>query len=318
VGALTRGQRKRRLVEGLLRARGLSEAIGYSFISPEAVDQLNLPRADRRRSVLYVANPLSEDQSAMRTTLLPGLLEATRRNIAHDAEGVRLFESGRVFFSNGPGRLPEERLHLGVVLAGVQEPKTWRSDQRQADFYVGKGLLVALLDALAVDWRLADGGPSFLHAGRAAEVLAGGHEAGWLGELHPLVAKAFGLGDLSRPPVALELDLDLLLEAGIEDRAYEDLITYPAVRQDIAVIVDEAVEAQTVVDILRAAGGPDLRDVRVFDLYRGEQLPEGKKSLALRLEFRSADRTLTDAEVAERREEIKEALARQIGGSLRE
>jgi phenylalanyl-tRNA synthetase beta chain len=189
---------------------------------------------------------------------------------------------------------------------------------READFYVIKAMLVALLDGLRVEWRLAGGGPSFLHRGRAAEVLAGGHEAGWVGEVHPLVTRSFGLGELERPPAALELDLDLLLQVSREPGQYQDLISYPAVRQDIAVIVDEAVEARTVIDIVTAAGGADLRSVRLFDLYRGEQLPEGKKSLALRLEFRAADRTLTDAEVAGRREEIRRALEHEIDGRLRE
>jgi phenylalanyl-tRNA synthetase beta chain len=318
VGGLTRAQRTRRVVEDLLRDRGLSEAKTNSFIPPSAIERLGLPQGDRRLRVLHVANPLSEDQSAMRTTLLPGLLEVARHNFAHGAGGVRLFETGRVFFSNGVERQPDEHVHLGIVLAGVQQPKTWRSEERDADFYVAKGLLVALLDALRVDWRLADGGPSFLHAGRAAQVLAGGHEVGWVGELHPLTARGFGLDELAHAPVAVELCLDLTTEAGGRTHPYEDLITYPAVRQDIAVVVDEAVEAQTVVDIVRSAGGPDLRAVRVFDLYRGEQLDEGKKSLALALEFRAKDRTLTDAEAAERREDIKQALARQIDGSLRE
>jgi phenylalanyl-tRNA synthetase beta chain len=318
VGRLSSAQRKRRLVEDLLRDRGLSQAITNSFVPPVAIERLGLPDGDRRRRVLHIANPLSEDQSAMRTTLLPGLLEVARHNFAHDAEGVRLFECGRVFFSNGTERLPTEHVHLGILLAGVQEPKTWRSEQLEADFHVAKGLLVSLLDLLRVEWRLADGGPSFLHSGRAAEVLTGGHEVGWVGELHPLTARAFGLGELARPPVAVELCIDLTLEAAGGSPTYEDLSTYPAVRQDIAVVVDEAVEAQTVVDIVRSAGGPDLREVRVFDLYRGEQLPQGKKSLALALEFRAADRTLTDAEVAQRREDMKQALAREIEGSLRE
>jgi phenylalanyl-tRNA synthetase beta chain len=318
VGGLTKRQRLRRQIENLLRDRGLSEAVTYSFISPEAVDRLALPQNDERRRVLHIANPLSEDQSAMRTTLLPGLLEAARHNFAHDAEGLALFEWGRVFFSNGAERLPDERLHISVLLAGTQLPKTWRSEARGTDFYVIKALLLALLDSLRVEWRLAGGGPSFLHAGRAAEVLAGGHEAGWIGELHPLVARTFGLDELDRPPAALELDLDLLLDLSAGTPVYEDLISYPAVRQDIAVVVDEPVEARTVIDVVRAAGGPELRSVQVFDLYRGEQLGQGKKSLALRLEFRAADRTLTDSEVAERREEIRRALAREVDGSLRE
>jgi phenylalanyl-tRNA synthetase beta chain len=318
IGGLTQTQWLQRRVEDLLRDRGLCEAVTYSFISPDAIDRLGLPEGDVRRRVLHIANPLSEDQSAMRTTLLPGLLEATRHNFAHDAEGVGLFETGRVFFSNGADRLPNERLHICILAAGIHLPKTWRSEARQADFYVIKALLVALLETLRVDWRLAGGGPSFLDPGRAAEVLAGGHEAGWVGEVHPLVARAFGLDDLDRPPAALELDLDLLLEVSGGPPDYEDVIGYPAVRQDIAVVVDEPVEARTVIDVVRAAGGPELRSVDVFDLYRGEQLPEGKKSLALRLEFRAADRTLTDAEVAARREEIRKALAREIDGSLRE
>jgi phenylalanyl-tRNA synthetase beta chain len=318
VGRLTREQKLRRLSEDFLHARGSSEAVTYSFISEAAIDALALPEGDERLRVLRIANPLSEEQSVMRTSLLPGLLGVARHNFSHDAEGVRIFESGRVFFSRGPDRLPEERLHLGLLLAGVYQPKTWRSEAREADFYAAKALLVALLDTLRVDWRLADGGPSFLHPGRAAQVLAGSHEAGWLGELNPLVAGAFDLGELARPPVALELNLDLLLRVARDSSGYEDVITYPAVRQDIAVVVDEAVEAQTVIDTVNAAGGPYLRRVRVFDLYRGEQLPQGKKSLALGLEFRAPDRTLTDREVAAQRDEIREALARQIDGSLRE
>jgi phenylalanyl-tRNA synthetase beta chain len=315
VGRLTREQQLRRAAEDFLRGRGLSEAITYSFISPEWIPRLQLAEGDRRRKVLHIANPLSEDQSAMRTTLLPGLLDTTRYNLDRDVEELRLFECGRVFLSNGQERLPDEQLHLGLILAGIYEPATWRSPVRRPDFYAAKGLLVGLLDALAVQWRLADGGPGFLHPGRAAEVLIGGREAGWLGEVHPLVARAFGLDE---SPAAFEIDLGVTLRTARAVAAYEDLISYPAVKQDIAVVVDDAVEARTVVDVVRAAGGTELRSVEIFDLYRGEQLPEGKKSLALRLGFQAADRTLTDDEVATRRDRIRESLERQVGGSLRE
>jgi phenylalanyl-tRNA synthetase beta chain len=315
VGRLTREQRLRRLTESFLRGRGLSEVVTYSFIAPEWIERLRLPDRDRRRRVLHVANPLSEDQSVMRTTLACGLLETARYNLDRDIAELRLFECGRVFFSNGHERLPDELEQLGVMLAGTYEPGTWRSPQRRADFYAAKGLLVGLLESLRVDWRLADGGPSFLHPGRAAEVLIGGHEAGWIGEIHPLVARSWGL---DQPAAAFELELGTVLEAADDVPRYEDLITYPAVYQDIAVVVDEAVEAQTIVDTVRGAGGPDLRAVGVFDLYRGEQVGEGRKSVALRLEFRATDRTLTDDEVGARREAIRAALAREIDGSLRE
>jgi phenylalanyl-tRNA synthetase beta chain len=319
VGGLTSLQRLRRTTENYLRDRGVSEIVTFSFISPDAVRCLRLDEDATRSRVLPLANPLSEDQSVMRTSLLPGLLQVARHNVARDLEDLRLFETGRVFYSKGPYELPAERLHLAVVLTGNFVPRTWRRDPLPADFYVVKGLLVGLLDLLGVRWRLIDGGPRFLHPGRAAEVVVDAREAGCLGELHPAVAADFGLGGLDQPPVVLELDLDVALPvAARQERRYTDLISYPAVFQDLAVVVDEPVEAQTVVDSVRAAAGPDLRDVQVFDLYRGEQVGEGRKSLALRLEFRSEERTLTDEEVAAARARIRDQLAHDTGGSLRE
>ena len=319
IGGLSGAQRLRRTIEDHLRGRGLSEAVNFSFISPDAVRRMRLDEDATRGRILPLANPLSEEQSVMRTSLLPGLLDAARHNVARDIGDVRLFETGRVFYSKGPYEQPDERLHLAVALSGDFAPRTWRRPPLPADFYVVKGLLVGLLDLLGVQWRLIDGGPRFLHPARAAEVVVDAREAGCLGELHPAVAADFGLGALEQPPVVLELDLDVVLPvAERQERRYRDLISYPAVYQDIAVVVDEPVEAQTVVDSVRNAAGGDLREVRVFDLYRGEQVGEGRKSLALRLEFRSEERTLTDEEVGAIRERIKQELARETGGSLRE
>jgi phenylalanyl-tRNA synthetase beta chain len=315
VGGLTREQKLRRLADDTLLGKGLSQIVSYSFVSPEAIAGLRLPSHGERMRLLHISNPLSEDRSVMRTTLLCGLLEAARHSLDRDLDELRLFEVGRVFSSNGLEQLPDEALHLGVLLAGTFAPATWRSPERKADFYAVKSLLVNLLDTLGVDWHLADGGPSFLHPGRAAEVLAGGHEVGWLGELHQLTARAAGL---DQAPAAFEIDLDTVLAAAAGPPQYVDMSTYPATFQDIAVIVDEAIEARTVLDTVQSAGGAELRSVRVFDLYRGDQVGEGKKSIALRLEFQARDRTLTDEEVDQRREEIKAALARQLDGSLRE
>ena len=319
VGSLSRTQKLRRGIEDQLRGAGCSEVVTFSFVTPEAVRMLRVGDRDVRAQVLPVANPLSEEQSVMRTTLVPGLLEVARHNVARDMPDLSLFECGRVFFSKGRDDLPDERLHLGILLTGDFQPATWRRPALPADFYTAKGILVALLEALGVRWRLIAGGPPFLHPGRAAEVVVDAREAGWLGELHPGVAADFGLDDLERPPTLLELDLGVVLPAAERvTRRYEDLITYPAVVQDIAVVVDEAVEAHSVVDTVASAGGDELRSVRVFDVYRGDQVGEGRKSLALRLEFRSSDRTLTDAEVAERRAAIRDAIAHETGGTLRE
>ncbi|HEX5980791.1 MAG TPA: phenylalanine--tRNA ligase subunit beta [Thermoleophilaceae bacterium] len=322
VGRLTRSQRLRRRLEDLLRDRGLNECVSYSFISPAAIARLRLDGVP----LLRLDNPLSEDQSVMRPLLLPGLLDAARHNAAHGRPGVRLFESAHVYRPSEPldaapadapgGRFPAlERHHLGALLTEAA-PGGWRSERRPADFFAARALLEAVLEVAGVDWVAEGGGRSFLHPGRAASIVARESERklGWLGELHPLVARDW---DVPGPVAGFELDVEAVLEvtAGRED-VYRDVTGFPAVLQDIAVVVPEGVPAAEVEEAVRAGGGDLLSGVEVFDLYRGEQAGEGNKSLALRLEFRAPDRTLTDEEVAGRRETIERELD-GIGGRLR-
>ncbi len=322
VGRLTRSQRLRRRLEDLLRDRGLSECVSYSFTSPAAIERLRLDGVP----LLRLDNPLSEDQSVMRPLLLPGLLDAARHNAAHGRPGVRLFESAHVYRPSEPldaapaeapgGRFPAlERHHLAVLLTEAA-PGGWRSERRPADFFAVRALLEAVLEVAGVDWVAEEGGRSFLHPGRAASIVARESERklGWLGELHPLVAREW---DVPGPAAGFELDVEAVLEvtAGRED-VYRDVTSFPAVLQDIAVVVAEGVPAAEVEEAVRAGGGDLLAGVQVFDLYRGEQAGEGNKSLALRLEFRAPDRTLTDDEVARRREAIERELG-EIGGRLR-
>jgi phenylalanyl-tRNA synthetase beta chain len=272
----------------------------------------------------------------MRPLLLPGLLDAARHNAAHGRPGVRLFESAHVYRPSEPldaapadapgGRFPAlERHHLGVLLTEAG-PGGWRSERRPADFFAARALLEAMLGVAGVDWVAEEGGRPFLHPGRAASIVARESERklGWLGELHPLVARAWGVRgaggearDRPAPVAGFELDVEAVLEvtAGREE-VYRDVTSFPAVLQDIAVVVPEGVPAAEVEQAVREGGGDLLADVQVFDLYRGEQAGEGNKSLALRLEFRAPDRTLTDEEVARRREAIERALD-AIGGRLR-
>jgi phenylalanyl-tRNA synthetase beta chain len=276
--------------------------------------------------LLRLDNPLSEEHSVMRPLLLPGLLDAARHNAAHGRAGVRLFESAHVYRPSEPldaapseepkGRLPAlERHHLAVLMTEAQ-PGGWRSDGRQADFFAARSLLEAVLGATGLDWVAEEGGRPFLHPGRAASIVARESERklGWLGELHPLVAREW---DVPGPVAGFELDVEALVEltAGRED-VYGDVTSFPAVLQDIAVVVPDAVPAAELLEAVRTGGGDLLAGARVFDLYRGEQAGEGNKSLALRLEFRAPDRTLTDEEVAQRREAIERELD-EIGGRLR-
>jgi phenylalanyl-tRNA synthetase beta chain len=274
-----------------------------------------------------VENPLSEDLSVMRPLLLPGLLDAARHNAAHGRPGVALFESAHVYLPAGElesapegspsGATPaNETKHLGALVTEAARPG-WRTPPRPADFYAAKALLEALMEAAGVGWRAepATAAVPFLHPGRAAAIVtADGIELGWLGELHPLVLREW---ELDGPAAGFELDVDLLHElAGSRLVTYSDVTSFPAVLQDIAVIVPDEVPAARLAEVVRAGAGDLLTSLDVFDLYRGEQVGEGNKSLALRLEFRAPDRTLTDEEVAARRAAIEKELT-SIGGRLR-
>jgi phenylalanyl-tRNA synthetase beta chain len=320
VGHLTASQRLRRRVEDLLRDRGLDECIAYSFTSPRALDRLRL--ADE--PVLRLENPLSEDQSVMRPLLLPGLLDAAHHNAAHGRPTLALFESAHVYRPSGPlgtpaagspgGATPaEERQHLSVLQTQAM-PGGWRTEPRAADFFSARALLEAVLEVAGIEWRAEPDDLAFLHPGRSASVLADTRNIGWIGELHPLVASEW---DLAGPVAGFEIDMDAVAElAEGAERVYSDVTSFPAVLQDIAVVVPDETPAAAVVAAVREGGGDLLAGVEIFDLYRGEQVGEGEKSLALRLEFRSPERTLTDAEVASPRDAIEGALA-ALGGRLR-
>jgi phenylalanyl-tRNA synthetase beta chain len=318
VGILSGSQPLRRRLEDMLRDRGLNETVSYSFTSPEALARLRLSDDEEP---LRIRNPLSEELSMLRPRILPGLLDAARHNAVHGRPGVGLFESAHVYKQGRPlgeasggspaGARPADEQHHLSVLVTEAAPGGLRTDRVPGDFLAVRALLEAVMAAAHADWRAEPGGPPFLHPGRAATVMAGDEDVGWIGELHPLVLRAW---ELDGPVTAFDLNVDRLASA--EVTTYSHVASFPAVLQDIAVVVSDDVSAAEVERAVRAGGGELLADVSVFDLYRGEQVGEGDKSLALRLEFRAPDRTLTDDEVAERRAAIESALA-EIGGSLR-
>jgi phenylalanyl-tRNA synthetase beta chain len=317
-GRLTAEQRLRRRAVDALVGRGAYEIVGWSFTEPGVADRLRLPADDPRRRFVALENPMSEDHAVLRTTLLGSLLDATRHNVARGNADLRLFEQGAVYFAADGQRLPDERRALGALLHGRLVPPSWgSSDDRTADFFAAKGLLAALLDTLRVDWTVAPSPPGqepFLHPGRSAQVLAGGEPVGWVGELHPLVARAW---DLEGAVAGFEVDLDRVVEHAVAVPRFQDLTSFPPVRLDLAVVVGDDVPAAGVVDAVRRAGGRLLQDVRVFDVYRGAQVGGGRKSLALALTFQAPDRTLTDEDVAPARKKIVGALTEQLGGELR-
>jgi phenylalanyl-tRNA synthetase beta chain len=318
IGRLTASQRMRRRLEDLLRDRGLNECISYSFTSPDTLARLRLTDFEPLR----IENPLGEDQSVMRPLLLPGLLDAARHNAAHGRPGVALFESAHVYehwnaldIGGDPpeGRVAaHERDHLAALVTELA-PRGWRSPPVAGDFHATRSLLEALMVVLGIDWQAEPASQPFLHPGRSASVVtAEGETLGFIGEVHPFVLREW---ELSEPVGVFELDITVY--AGVDRTAvYRHVASFPAVLQDIAAVVPQDVSAADVERVVRAGGGHLLERTQVFDLYHGEQVGEGNKSLALRLEFRAPDRTLTDQEVAERRAAIESALA-EIGGRLR-
>ncbi|MGI8632786.1 MAG: phenylalanine--tRNA ligase subunit beta [Solirubrobacterales bacterium] len=323
VGGLSRAQRLARRAEDALRDLGLGEIMSWTFTDPGLVGQLRIGDDDPRAATVRIHNPLSEVGSAMRTTLLGGLLDAARHNLARDAEAVQLFESGRVYLHRtadtidgflGDRPAPANEPHNVAVLIAGDAPASWRGERAFAtDFFAAKGLLEGLGTALLVDIDVKAATEPFLHPGRSARVLVAGRPAGWVGELHPAVAGAWDLPGAA----GFEVDLGALLAASeLGAETYEDVIGFPSLTEDIAVVVAEETPAATVLETVTEAGGELLADVRLFDLYRGEQLGDGRKSLALRLRYRAPDRTLTDAEVAERSQAITAALG-AMGGALR-
>jgi phenylalanyl-tRNA synthetase beta chain len=276
-GRLTKEQRLRRLVEDVLVGCGFFEAYTPSLVAE-----------DPNPAALRIPEPQSAELAVLRTTLLPNLVDAARYNASVGNERVALFEIARVYLPSTEA-LPDERWRLGGVMEG--------------DFFRAKGALETLHEALGVEPRFERARADLLHPGKTARL-----PAGLVGELHPALLEGLWAG--------FELDLATLFAAVPDRIEYEDVVTFPAVKQDLAFAVDEDVAAGDLVDAALAAV-PELREMRVFDVYRGEQVGEGKKSIAFRAAFQSRDRTLSDEDAARLRERIVRTLADRFAAELR-
>ncbi|MDQ1628873.1 MAG: phenylalanyl-tRNA synthetase beta chain [Actinomycetota bacterium] len=328
----TEGQRLRRRVGQALARAGYVEAPSYPFVGEHDLDNLMLPADDGRRQALRLANPLSDEEPLLRTTLLPGLLHAVRRNVGRGTSDVGLFELALVF-RPGPeplppaprpplerrptdeevaaldAALPAQPAHVAVVLTGDREPTGWWGPGRPASWAdaVEAARVVAREARVELGVRADQHAP--WHPGRCAALLAGDRVVGHAGELHPRVVEAFGLPERT---AAMELDLDLL-GFSADPVPAPRISTYPVATQDVALVVDDTVAQAEVADALRAGAGPLLESMRLFDVYRGAQLGAGKASLAYALRFRAPDRTLTAEEVTAAREAAVGEAHRRTG-----
>jgi phenylalanyl-tRNA synthetase beta chain len=305
-------------VRDVLVRCGLQEALTYSLTTPEVQARLCLP-AEREKYVCLL-NPISSERTVMRQSVLAGLLEVTAENLRHTEE-VRLFEVGPVYLPVEGKNLPAEPRRLALVLTGRRWPEFWGDAGTvtgNVDFYDLKGVIEALacdLHLPEVSYRPAPAG--YLHPGRSAELLIRGQSVGSFGELHPRVAEGFNREMGSRSVLAGELDLEAILAAVPDRHTYTPVPSFPAALRDIAVVVAEDVTAERIVQEIRAAGGELLRGVRLFDVYRGGNIPAGQKSLAYALTYQADDHTLTEGEVSAAHKKIESRLRHVLKAQVR-
>lgn len=332
---LTREQRLRRRVGRTLAGAGCVEVINFPFVGDAAFDALGLSADDPLRNTVRLANPLSSEEPGYTTTLLPGLLRTAARNLGRGATGVSLFETGLVAFpaDRGPApiygvdwrpsedelaklleALPDQPLHLAVVLAGERERGGWWGAARTATWADAVELVRRLGAELGVTVEARSAARMPWHPGRCAELVVGDRPLGHAGELHPKVCRTLGLPERS---AAVEIDLDALLRHAVEVVPGPVLSSYPLAKEDVALVVDAATTVAEVEAALREGAGELLESIRLFDVYTGDQVGEGKKSLAFALRFRAPDRTLTEQETSAARDAAVALAAERTGAVQR-
>ena len=302
----------RRRIKHFLLAAGMMEAVNYSFCDPNCFDKIRLNADDPLRNTLQLRNPLSPEMSVLRTTLTPGLLENAQHNRNHQIDTIALFEIGGVFVHDGKEKEPER---VTGVLAGQIGEGVYSDPYRHPDFFDIKGLVEGMLEVCGVvDWTLQKTDALTFHPGRNAEVLLGNRRIGVFGEVHPEVLENY---DLPYKAYLFEFDLEGLADAATFAKRFEPISIYPKVARDLAIVVDKETLSDMPTELIYTTGGDSVDSVRLFDVYEGEQVPEGKKSLAYTITYHSATETLTDKAVNTLHDEIVKCLNRELGAELR-
>jgi len=289
----------------LCRSLGYNEIITYSFVSPAIFDQIRLPGDSPLRNTLKIQNPLGEDTSIMRTIALPSMLDILSRNFAYHNKAVKLYELAKIYLPVADQVLPQEPKMLVLGTYGAGET-----------FFTLKGELEAVLQGLNMpkpSYEADTNNPSY-HPGRCAKVSVSGVELGYMGQVHPLVAENYGM---DTEVYCVEIDFTKLFTLRLPDRTYVPLPKYQAVSRDLSFVCDEAVTVAQAEAIITAAAGKLLRGVKLFDIYRGAGIPEGKKSMAFSMELRADDRTLTDADSEGVVNKVLQALQAGLNAVLR-
>lgn len=302
-GQLTDRQYKTRMVKEVLEGAGLDQAITYSLVSKEDATAF----AMQQRQTIDLLMPMSEAHASLRQSLLPHLIEAASYNVARKNKDVKLFEIGNVFFANGEGELPDQVEYLSGILTGDYVVNQWQGKKETVDFYLAKGVVDRVSEKLNLEFSYRRVDIDGLHPGRTAEILLENKVVGFIGELHPTLAAD---NDLKRTYV-FELNFDALMAVSVGYINYQPIPRFPGMSRDIALEVDQNIPAADLLSTIHAHGGNILKDTLVFDVYQGEHLEKGKKSIAIRLNYLDTEETLTDERVSKVQAEIEAALIEQ-------
>ncbi|HIE0347651.1 TPA: phenylalanine--tRNA ligase subunit beta [Staphylococcus aureus] len=300
---LTDRQYKTRMVKEVLEGAGLDQAITYSLVSKEDATAF----AMQQRQTIDLLMPMSEAHASLRQSLLPHLIEAASYNVARKNKDVKLFEIGNVFFANGEGELPDQVEYLSGILTGDYVVNQWQGKKETVDFYLAKGVVDRVSEKLNLEFSYRRADIDGLHPGRTAEILLENKVIGFIGELHPTLAAD---NDLKRTYV-FELNFDALMAVSVGYINYQPIPRFPGMSRDIALEVDQNIPAADLLSTIHAHGGNILKDTLVFDVYQGEHLEKGKKSIAIRLNYLDTEETLTDERVSKVQAEIEAALIEQ-------
>ena len=307
----------RNRLKGLMNGFGFSEAITYSFASELSADRLRLKKDDSRRALLPILNPLTEDQAVMRTSLVPCLIEAAVYNIAQQVKNLKIFEIGRIFINSDPKGLPQEPEMLTALWTGTRNEATWHHREIPCDFYDMKGAAEGMIHALKINdvrfTQMPEESCNYTRPGHTANIVAGDVQVGIVGELHPQVCENF---DLKQKTYIFELELDKIVPLIPQNLQYKAIPKFPAIYRDITIIVDRGIETQSVMETVEKSREELVERLYLFDIFEGDPIPAGKKSISFRVTYRSPDKTLVDDEVSELHKSITDNLLKAFDGSL--
>jgi phenylalanyl-tRNA synthetase beta chain len=305
-------------IRSLLTGLGFSEIITYSFIAPESADILGAEQNSPLRSFVPLLNPLTVDQSVLRTSLIPGILGAVKTNMDHDQKRLRLFEWGKTFIQNGEDQLPSERIFLSGVLIGPAQEKSWYQDERPCDYYDMKGAVEALVKGIGlrgISFKQEEGAPGY-DANLFAGIYSSDTRIGQLGKAASPVLDAYDIKDQNA--YLFELDVQPILMRCLETTTFKPFPRFPAVLRDLSLLVDRQTESAKLKEVIQTEGGELLESVRIFDLYEGEKIAPSEKAIAFRISYRSEHETLDGERINRLHGAIIEKIREETGGRLRE